>query len=389
MKCVLAPDSYKGSLSAFEVSKSMERGVKRVFPHSEIKSLPLADGGEGTVDSLITITRGTTFYEEVTGPLGEKVKAKWGILGDGKTAVIEMAEASGITLIPEADLNPLLTTTFGTGELIKSALDHGCSKIILGIGGSATNDGGAGMATALGAEFFDEQENRIPQGGQALQKLNKISTDNLDPRLFSIEIVAACDVENPLCGPNGASAIFGPQKGATQEMVMELDQSLNNFGLKVQEYLNTDIMNEKGAGAAGGLGGGLMAFLNAALVPGIDLILDTINFEEELKDADLILVGEGKTDKQTAYGKAPMGVGMRARQYEIPVVCISGSLSEGHHILVDKGIHAFFSIANSPSTLKNLSENASQLVEETVKNVMEVYKSGYELKGRVCPPLSH
>ncbi|SFF64305.1 glycerate kinase [Halobacillus alkaliphilus] len=374
MKCLLAPDSYKGSLSALEVAESMEKGVKHVFPSCEIKSFPLADGGEGTVDSLINITNGTKWTNEVSGPLGGKVQAQWGILGDGHTAVIEMAQASGITLLPENELDPMRATTYGTGELIKRALDHGCRKIILGIGGSATNDGGAGMAEALGVEFLDKDGEHLPPGGQALQYLDKISTKQLDPRIVSSEIVVACDVDNPLCGPDGASAIFGPQKGATKEMVIELDESLKNFGLKIEKYLNKNIMYEKGAGAAGGLGGGLMAFLGATLVPGINLVLDTIRFEEELKDTDFIIVGEGKTDKQTAYGKAPMGVGKKAKEYGIPVICISGSLSEGYRILANQGIQAFFSIANSPSTLNFLSEHAGSLIEETVKNVMEVYK---------------
>lgn len=375
MKCILAPDSFKGSLSALEVSKSMERGIKRVFPTSEIKSFPLADGGEGTVDSLITITNGTFYTNNVEGPLGEKVNAKWGILGDGETAIIEMAEASGITLLSEGERDPMRASTYGTGELIKKALDHGCSKIILGIGGSATNDGGAGMAAALGVTFLDAEGSPLPPGGLALQQLDKIDVEKLDPRISSTEIIVACDVTNPLCGPEGASAIFGPQKGATPEMVKELDKGLANFGLKVETYLNKRIIDEKGAGAAGGLGGGLMAFLQAKLEPGIDLILDLIQFEEELADADLVFVGEGKTDNQTSYGKAPMGVGVRAKQHGVPVFCISGSLSEGYTKLENYGINAFFSIANSPATLQELSDNASELVEETMKNVMEVYKS--------------
>lgn len=379
MKCILAPDSYKGSLSAVEVSESMERGIKQVFPKCEIKSFPLADGGEGTVDSLVNITKGTIFTDIVTGPLGEKVNAKWGILGGTNTAIIEMAEASGITLIPENDLDPLRATTFGTGELISRALDHGCEKIILGIGGSATNDAGAGMATALGAKFFDDQGYILPPGGQSLKRLEKINIKNLDSRIYSTEIVVACDVTNPLCGPEGASAIFGPQKGATPEMIEELDQSLENFGLKVEKYLNKSIMNLSGAGAAGGLGGGLWALLNASLKPGIDLILDAIHFEGELKNADIVLVGEGKTDTQTVFGKAPMGVGMKAKKYGIPVICISGSLSEGYDQLRDKGVSAFFSIAKYPASLQELSKNANQLVEDAVKNIMEVYKCGRTL----------
>lgn len=300
-------------------------------------------------------------------------------MGGTNTAIIEMAEASGITLIPENDLDPLRATTFGTGELISRALDHGCEKIILGIGGSATNDAGAGMATALGAKFFDDQGYILPPGGQSLKRLEKINIKNLDSRIYSTEIVVACDVTNPLCGPEGASAIFGPQKGATPEMIEELDQSLENFGLKVEKYLNKSIMNLSGAGAAGGLGGGLWALLNASLKPGIDLILDAIHFEGELKNADIVLVGEGKTDTQTVFGKAPMGVGMKAKKYGIPVICISGSLSEGYDQLRDKGVSAFFSIAKYPASLQELSKNANQLVEDAVKNIMEVYKCGRTL----------
>ncbi|WP_077324280.1 glycerate kinase family protein [Virgibacillus siamensis] len=376
MKCILAPDSYKGSLSAVEVSESMERGIKHVFPNCEIKAFPLADGGEGTVDSLVNITKGTIFNEVVTGPLGEKVTAKWGVLGDTNTAVIEMAEASGLTLISEDDLDPMCATTYGTGELISRALDYGCETIILGIGGSATNDAGAGMAAALGVEFLDESGQKLPPGGQALKELETINTEKLDFRIFSTKIVAACDVTNTLCGPDGASAIFGPQKGATPEMVAKLDKSLENLGHKVQQYLNKNIMNVPGAGAAGGLGGGLLAFLNASLEPGIDLILDAIQFEEELQDADIVLVGEGKTDAQTIFGKAPMGVGRKAEKHGVPVICVSGSLSEGYEQLKDYGVSAFFSIAKSPASLQQLSENADRLVEDAVKNIMEVYKCG-------------
>ncbi|WP_051254617.1 glycerate kinase [Halobacillus kuroshimensis] len=380
MKCIIAPDSYKGSLSAVEVAQSMERGIKRVFPLCEIRSFPLADGGEGTVESLVKSTDGTLRTDEVTGPLGGRVQAAWGILGDGQTAVIEMAAASGITLIAEEDLNPYETTTYGTGELIRKALDYGVEKVILGVGGSATNDGGAGMAAALGAELLDKEGRVLPYGGKPLLDLHEIRTDHLDKRIFSTQFVTACDVSNPLCGPEGASAVFSPQKGAAPEMVEILDQALYHYGMQIQKYLNKDIMHEKGAGAAGGLGAGLMAFLNAELKPGIDIVLDSIHFNAELEQAAFVLTGEGKTDRQTLFGKAPMGVGMRAKQFNVPVFCISGSLSDGYALLEKKGIHAFFSIAHAPSNLDYLSEHAGPLVEETAKNIMNVYKTVYKEK---------
>ncbi|MYL28779.1 glycerate kinase [Halobacillus halophilus] len=378
MKCIIAPDSYKGSLTAVEAAQSMEKGVRRVCPSCEVLSFPLADGGEGTVESLVRSTEGAFRTDEVTGPLGEKVKAVWGILGDRRTAVIEMAEASGITLLAEKDLNPYATTTFGTGELIGKALDYGVDKVILGIGGSATNDGGAGMAAALGAELLDKEGRPLPHGGKTLLDLHEIRTDHMDKRIFSTQFITACDVDNPLCGPRGASAVFGPQKGATPEMVEVLDQALSHYGKQIHKYLKKDIMFEEGAGAAGGLGAGLMAFLNAELKQGIDIVLDSIDFNAVLKGADFVLTGEGKTDRQTLFGKAPMGVGMRAKQFNVPVFCISGSLSDGYTLLEEKGIHAFFSISHEPSTLEYLSSYAGPLVEETVENIMKVYASVYK-----------
>ncbi|GAF82011.1 unnamed protein product, partial [marine sediment metagenome] len=276
MKIVVAPDSFKGSLTAVEVSDAIAQGVREIFPEAEIVKIPMADGGDGTVQCLVNATRGKILKEKVTGPLGDEVLASYGILGDKKTAVIEMAEASGLTLVPKNKRNPLITTTYGTGQLIKAALDQGCRKMIIGIGGSATNDGGAGMVQALGAKLLDKDGEEIGFGGGELKKLNRIDISNLDNRLSDTKVLVASDVNNPLCGPKGASRIYGPQKGATPELIEELDKSLAHFAKLVKRDLHKDIKNIPGAGAAGGLGAGLMAFLDAELRPGIEIIIEIV-----------------------------------------------------------------------------------------------------------------
>ncbi|MFC0558338.1 glycerate kinase [Halalkalibacter alkalisediminis] len=372
MKIIIASDSYKGSLSSIDVSTSMKRGILNVLPNADVECVPLADGGEGTIDALIAYTNGRIYSERVKGPLGDLVHAKWGLLGDKKTAVIEMAEASGLTLINKEQLNPLKATSYGTGQLIKKALDQGCEKIIIGIGGSATNDGGAGMATALGVKFLDVAQRELPLGGERLIDLETISMSDLDPRLRNVEIVVACDVTNPLCGDSGASVVFGPQKGATPEMVNLLDSALEHYAEKIKADLSKDIMSVPGSGAAGGLGAGLMAFLNGSLQLGIDIILEQIHFESYLMDADLIITGEGKTDRQTSFGKVPMGVAIRAKKYGVPVVCISGSLEQGYEDLYEQGISAFFSIVNSPMHLQAAMKQADHLIESTTENVIRL-----------------
>ncbi|WP_158736800.1 glycerate kinase [Alteribacillus sp. YIM 98480] len=374
MQIILAPDSFKGSLSSPDVGAAIKKGVEAAVPEASVKVMPLADGGEGTVDALVRGTNGSFFKTAVQGPLGERVEATWGILGDGKTAVIEMAEASGLPLVEKNRLNPLQASTYGTGQLIETALDHGCTKVILGIGGSATNDGGAGMASALGIQFLDKNGEELPAGGESLLYLDQIVTDNLDPRLQQTEIMVACDVTNPLCGPNGASEIYGPQKGAAPDMIKTLDKALLHYANMIKEQLSINIIDVPGSGAAGGLGGGLLAFLNGELRPGIDIVLEVIEIEKELQRADLVITGEGKTDKQTTFGKAPMGVGQRAQRTRIPVICISGSLAHGYEQLEKHGIQACFSILDEPKTLEEAMNETDRLIEETVRNVMNVYR---------------
>ncbi len=327
MRIIIAPDSFKGSLTAAEVAASIERGVKRVLPQAETIPVPLADGGEGTVDALVSATGGRLVTKEVTGPLGERVKASYGLLGDGETAVIEMAAASGLPLVPLEKRNPMLTTTYGTGELILAALDEGCRRIIIGIGGSATNDGGAGMAQALGVKLLDEEGLDIPYGAAGLARLDRIDISSLDRRLAQVEVLVACDVDNPLTGPRGAARVYGPQKGADPQMVEELDQILERFAAIILRDLGKDVKDIPGAGAAGGLGAGLMAFLNGRLAPGVELVLAAVKLEERIqKGADLVITGEGAINEQTVYGKTPIGVAKLAKRYHLPVIAIAGSI---------------------------------------------------------------
>jgi len=324
MKIVIAPDSFKESLSAFQAARAIEKGFRDVFPEAEYVLIPMADGGEGTVQSLVDATGGTVIEKRVTGPLGEPVDAFFGLLGDGKTAVIEMAAASGLHLVPNEKRNPLLTTTRGTGELIRAALDKGVEHLIIGVGGSATNDGGAGMIQALGGRLLDQKRQEIAPGGGHLSELAEIDLSSLDSRLKKVKIDVACDVDNPLTGPNGASAVFGPQKGATPEMVRQLDENLSRFADVVEQTLEKPIRHVPGAGAAGGLGAGLLAFLDAELKRGVEIVLEAVQFQERVKDASLVITGEGRIDGQTISGKTPIGVAKAAKQYGIPVIGIAG-----------------------------------------------------------------
>ncbi len=377
MRILLAPDSFKGSLSASGIAKSMERGVKKVLPDAEVISIPLSDGGEGLVDSLVGATAGSFMRQEVTGPLGVAVESFWGLMGDGKTAVIEMAAASGLPLVPEEKRNPLVTTTYGTGELIRAALDCGCDRLIIGIGGSATNDGGAGMVQALGASLYDEAGNELPFGGGQLIKLAGIDVTGLDSRLNSVEILVACDVDNPLTGPRGAAHIYGPQKGATEEMVKDLDAGLGHYARLIKKFLGIEVDRERGAGAAGGLGAGLMAFLKGKLTPGIELVMDAVGLEAKLAGCDLVLTGEGKMDAQSAFGKVPVGVARLAKKYAIPVIALAGSAErgEGTQALYREGISAYFSIVNGPMSLQDAMDNTATLVEEAAAEVMRLWMS--------------
>ncbi len=372
-KIVIAPDSFKGSLSSTEAAQAMARGVQRVLPEAELVLLPLSDGGEGLVESLVTASGGELLEYEVTGPLGTPVTAQMGLMGGGRTAVIEMAQASGLVLVPEAERNPLVTTTFGTGELIAKALDLGCDHLIIGIGGSATNDGGMGMAQALGVRFLDGEGELLGSGGGELARLASIDLSRLDPRLEDVRIEVACDVNNPLTGPQGASHVYGPQKGATPEMVEFLDAALARYDRILQRDAGQDVGRVPGAGAAGGLGAGLMALLGGRLVSGIELVLSALDFETKAAGASLVLTGEGKFDAQSAYGKVPMGVARRSRALGVPVVVIAGTVLPSAEILHGEGVSAYFSIINRPMSLKEAMEGAVELLENQVAEVIRLY----------------
>jgi glycerate kinase len=379
MRIIVAPDSYKGSLSALSVANAMKKGVLAIFPDAEVIKIPIADGGEGTVEALVSSTSGLVVHESVRGPLNNEVKSLWGILGDGTTAVVEMAAASGLTLVPQSERNPLITTSFGTGQLIKAALDRGIRKIIIGIGGSATNDGGAGMLQALGVRFTDGDGKDLPLGGAALAKLAAIDTKEIDGRLAQTDIMVACDVDNPLCGFKGASAVYGCQKGATIEMITELDAALKHYAKIATVTTGRNIAEYPGAGAAGGMGAGLLFFTNAKLCSGIDIVLDAVGFSELVKNADLVITGEGYTDWQTAFGKAPVGVASLAKKYNVPVVCLSGGLGQGNEAVLELGIDALQSIAPGPITLEESMLKAESLIEEAALRLCKLMCVGFKV----------
>lgn len=369
MKIVIAPDSFKESLTAEEVSAAIARGLRTVFSDAEIVEVPLADGGEGTVQALVAATGGRIIEKKVTGPLGNSVTAFFGILGDGKTAVIEMAAASGLHLIPLEKRNPLFTTTKGTGELILAALNEGVDHIIIGLGGSATNDGGSGMAQALGARLLDQDGKDLPPGGGFLRQLEKIDISRLDPRLTRVKFEVACDVTNPLLGEKGASRTYAPQKGATAEMVEVLEQNLARYASILVRDLGKDVAAIPGAGAAGGLGAGLLAFLDVELKRGIDIVIAATKLEEKIKDARLVITGEGKIDGQTISGKTPIGVARLAKKYDIPVIAICGSIGHDAQSVYEHGIDAIFSILPEISALDVALEKAAEYLENTAHNL--------------------
>lgn len=378
MKFLLAPDSFKESLTAKEAADAMEVGLKKVFPDAKYIKVPMADGGEGTTQSLVDATRGELFYPLVTDPLGRPINAKLGILGDADTAVIEMASSSGLGLVALKDRNPLLTTTFGTGELIKAALDKGVKTIIIGIGGSATNDGGAGMVQALGGRLLDKKGKDIGYGGGSLKDIDKIDLSGLDPRIKDVKIEVACDVNNPLTGKTGAAYIFGPQKGANEEMIVTLDENLKKFSDAIKKDLNKDVENIAGAGAAGGLGAGLMAFLDAKLYKGIDIVVKHTDLKKQMEGADFVFTGEGSIDSQTKYGKTPYGVAMVAKELNIPVVALAGIVGDDVDLLYEYGFHAFISIINGISSLEEALINGKKNIEMTCENIGRVIKFSLE-----------
>lgn len=374
MKIVIAPDSYKESLTAMEVAVAIENGFRHVLPDAEYIKLPMADGGEGTVQSLVDATGGDIISHKVTGPLGEQVDAFFGLMGDGKVAVIEMAAASGLHLVAPEQRNPLQTTTYGTGELIKAVLDQGVEHIIVGIGGSATNDGGIGMAQALGIKLLDCYGKEIGYGGGALARLASIDMAGLDSRLANVKLEVACDVDNPLCGEKGASAVFGPQKGATPEMVAQLDANLAHYAQIIKTQLGADVKDMAGAGAAGGLGAALLGLLNASLRPGIEIVMDAVNLSDVVQDADLVITGEGRIDSQTIHGKTPIGVARTAKKFDKSVIGIAGCLSNDCHVVHEHGIDAVFSVVPRSVSLAEALKEAAINVELTARNVAAIYQ---------------
>jgi len=373
MKIVIAPNGFKGNLSAKQVASAIETGIKRALPEAATAIKPMADGGEDTVQVLVDATGGHLITSRVTGPLGGPVDARWGILGDKATAVIEMAAASGLILMPPDKLNPLITTTYGTGELMKAALDNGCRKMIIAIGGSATNDGGAGVAQALGVRLLDAMGKNLPFGGAALAKLARVDTSGLDKRLAECEIQVACDVNNPLCGPKGASAIYGPQKGATPAMVKQLDAALSHYADIIRRDMGIDLSETAGAGSGGGIAFGLMTFMKTKVMPGAELVIQTIGLADDLKEADLVFTGEGRLDSQTASGKTPVAVARVAKQFGVPVVALAGQLLDGYQVVFRNGIDAVFSIAPGPITLAESMAQAEQLTAAAAENAMRLF----------------
>lgn len=371
-KYVVAPDSFKESMTAKEVCDAMEKGIKKADSAAEVIKVPMADGGEGTVDSLVDATNGQRVIVEVTGPLGNKISAYYGILGNGTTVVIEMAKASGLEIVEKKKRNPMITTTFGTGELIRDALDHNVKEIIIGLGGSSTNDGGSGMAQALGAKLLDQNNNQISFGGGNLDKLDKIDISDLDSRLQDVKIILASDVTNPLIGKDGASRVFGSQKGATPEMVEKLENNLQHYAKIIKRDLNKDVASVSGAGAAGGLGAGLMAFTTCKMRQGVDIAIEVTKLEEKVKSADYVFTGEGGTDFQTKFGKTPYGVAKLGKKYHKPVISLAGYLGEGIDSLYSEGFTAIFGIIPGACDLSTALKNGPSNVARTTENIVRL-----------------
>ena len=381
MKILIAPQAFKGSISAVDVAAAMREGVLRVLPDADVSAVAVADGGDGTLETLVEGSGGEIHRIEVTGPLGERRTAEWGAMGDGATAVIEMARTSGLALVPDEKRDPLITTTFGLGEAIIHAIDAGFRRFIIGIGGSATNDAGAGMAQALGVRLLDSVGRDLEFGGAALSRLNRIDMSGLNDAVRSCEFLVACDVNNPLTGPTGASAIYGPQKGATSEMIERLDAALLHFSEVVKRDIGVEINDIPGAGAAGGLGGGMIAFTNGELRAGVDIVLDTVRLNDYLAGCNLVITGEGSMDHSTIYNKAPVGVAERAKRLGIPVVGISGSLGAGFQDVHEHGIDALAAITAGPMTLDEASERAAELIANATEQVLRFMKAGSRVFG--------
>lgn len=380
MKFVIAPDSFKGGLTAKQAAETMAEGIKRVYPSAEYTLVPMADGGEGTVQSLVDATNGQFIATKVHNPFNQVVTANYGILGDGKTAAIEMAAASGIQFITPQTANPLLTTTYGTGELILDAINHGAEKIIIGIGGSATVDGGAGMAQALGVRLLKANGQSIGFGGGALDTLDHIDVSEVDPRVLNVKIAIASDVTNPLTGNDGSAAVFGPQKGASPEMVKILNHNLHHYAQVITDQLGKNIENEPGAGAAGGLGAGLLAFTNAEMHHGVDLVINATHLKEKAVGADYVFTGEGGIDFQTKFGKTPFGVAKACKSVapNAPVIVLAGNIGKGVDMLYSpEGIDAIFSTPAGAKKLEQALNDAKIDITQTAENVARLIRSSH------------
>ncbi len=371
MKIVIAPDSFKESLTAKEVCQAIESGFRRVLPDSEFIHVPVSDGGEGTVQSLIDATKGKLVHLAVTGPLGNSIDAFYGLLGDNQTAVIEMAAASGLHHVSLSQRDPKLTTSFGTGQLISHALDQGVKKLIVGLGGSATNDGGVGMMAALGAKFLNKNAQPIALNGIGLKELARIDLSDMNPKVAKCEILVACDVDNLLCGSKGASATFGPQKGATDADIRLLDQNLSHYGDLIRQQIGPDVVRKSGSGAAGGMGAAFLAFTHAKLQSGVDIVLETVNLKSKLEGADLVVTGEGRIDWQTVHGKAPMGVASLAKRFDLPVIALAGCVGENYQAAYQCGIDAIFTAVpralDPPTAFQEASKNLVNLSENVAR----------------------
>jgi len=374
MKIVIAPDSFKDSLSAQGVAQAIASGLREVWPDAELVECPMADGGEGTIEAVLAACDGRWMQNQVTGPLGHGVQAQWGWLAETRTAIIEMAMASGLQLLTLEQRDATVTTTYGTGELIAAALDAGAQRIILAIGGSATNDAGTGMLAALGARFLDSQDEPLPPGGLALAKVARIDVDHLDARLKDVQFEVAADVNNPLCGPHGASHIFGPQKGASPEQVLALDAALKHFAEHSAQVLGRDESEHPGSGAAGGMGFAAKAYLNASFRPGVEVVADLTGLADALEGADLVITGEGRFDAQTLRGKTPFGVARIAQRKQVPVIVLAGTLGDGYADLYEYGISAAFALTSGPMTLEQACRNAETLLHDRARDLARVWR---------------
>lgn len=374
MKILVAPDSFKESLSAIQVAEAISKGVLKIIPNAEIIKTPISDGGEGLLDALVNDKNGKIITVKVYDPLYRSIAAEYGILNEGTTAVIEMAKASGLELLKEQEKNPDITSSYGTGQLILDALDRGCQKIIIGIGGSATNDGGMGMVKALGGKFINKEGIELTEGGGALGELSSIDLTNFDKRISNCKIVVACDVTNKLTGENGASFVYGAQKGGSKEQLEFLDKNLQHYAAIIRNHLGIEIENINGAGAGGGMGAGLIAFLNAELKSGIDLILETLEIKKHIKNMDLIITGEGEIDKQTLQGKTILGIAALAKEYYVPVIAITGKIGDNIDEIYKLGITSIFSIVNKPMKLKEAINDVEYLIQSCIETIIRTIK---------------